>query len=358
MKKLRKIGVVLCALVIGLSFTACGGSGSYSSYSSKSDNAAPASYSAEEAYVEGEYGYDDYSNGTGTQMNQDKFQDNRKLIKTYNLDVETEDFDGFMAALEAKVYELSGYFESINTYNGSRYSMSGKALKNSSLTIRIPASNGQAMLDMLGEKANITNQSLSVDDVTLSYVDIESRKKTYEAELDRLLQFLESAETIEDMITVEDRITELRYMLESMESQLRTYDNKVDYTTFYLSINEVQIYTEPDPETYGERLGRSFKDGLNNVIDGFKNFLVGFLGALPGLVVFAVVVLAIFFIVRAIVRASKKKEAKKRSEAYAQYQAQMQAMNAQAQKNAANAENSQKKAEETSNNAGDSQDKQ
>ena len=80
---------------------------------------------------------------------------------------------------------------------------------------------------------------------------MESRKKSLEIEQERIWQFLEKAESIDTVITLEQRLSDIRYQLESMESQLRLYDNQVDYSTVYLSISEVTAYTPVTPETSG-----------------------------------------------------------------------------------------------------------
>ncbi len=322
--------------VMAISFAGCGdaGKGGY-----KYDSVATESYT-EPGYA-GDYGYADEeaflgevadgSNGGGSSAQQDTFKDtNRKLIKTVNMSVETDAFDGFTAAVQSKVEELGGYIENLDTYNGSKYG-TYKSEKRSNMTIRIPKQNADAFIAMVGEKGNITNQSLSVTDVTLTYVDIESRKESYESEQKRLLELLEQAETLEEILILEDKLSEVRYMLDSMESQLRSYDNKVDYTTIYLDINEVKVYTEPvvEPETYGQRISKSFITSCKNVFEGLKNFLVWFVGALPRLVVFAVFVAIIVFVVKAIIKACNKKAAKKNARLQQQYQANMEAMRLQ-----------------------------
>jgi hypothetical protein len=74
-------------------------------------------------------------------------------------------------------------------------------------------------------------------------VDLESHKKALQEEEKRLLSFMEDAESIEDLITIEDRLTNVRYQLESMESQLRTYDNQVNYSSVHMNIEEVETIT-------------------------------------------------------------------------------------------------------------------
>lgn len=318
MGKMKKLFVAMLSLMLTFSLAACGSSGYKQSAESTYDSNGL--YGAAEEYWDEDYGYYDvteesFSNDSpgSSGAQQDTFADtNRKLIKTISMSVETEDFDGFTQAINSKVNELGGYVENLDTYNGSRYG-SKTVLKNSSMTIRIPKDRADEFTSMIGEKGNITNQTVNVSDVTLTYVDIESRKESYEAEQKRILELLEKVETLEDIIVLEDKLSEIRYMLDSMESQLRSYDNKVDYTTIYLNINEVKVYTESvvEPETYGDRIKESFTQSVKSVFEGLKDFGVWFVGAVPGLIVFAIVALIIFLIVKAIVKAVNKSNAKK-----------------------------------------------
>ena len=129
--------------------------------------------------------------------------------------------------------------------------------------------------------------------------------------LSRLLALLEKCDNVEDMIAIESRLSEVRYKLEAQESTLRTYDNLVDYATVNINIEEVTKYTEPEPESYGQRLARAFRGGLERTVNGLKDFLVGFVNALPGLLVFIIICLIVFFIIRGISKASNKKRALK-----------------------------------------------
>lgn len=232
----------------------------------------------------------------------------RKLIKTYNLDVETEEYDVLLNALENRIKTLKGYIQDMNSYNGSKYS---KRVRSASITARIPVVYLEEFIEFVGDASNITRKNLSVEDITLQYVDTESKKATYEIEQERLLALLEKTESIEDMITIERRLSEVRYELESQTSRLRTFDNLVDYATVYLSVSEVEKYTEPEPEKYWDRVSKSFERGLYNVANGFKEFFVGFCGALPGLVTFIVLVLLAIFVISKISKIGRKSRMKK-----------------------------------------------
>ena len=174
-------------------------------------------------------------NGAATPQVEDT---SRKLIKNVNLSVETETFEELLATITEKTESFSGYIEESYTYNGSNYY--GRGTRNASMTVRIPAQQLDAFLSSVSEVSNVISRNDSVSDVTLQYVDMESHKKALTAEQDRLLELLEQAESVEDIITIESRLSDVRYQIESMESQLRTLQNQVSYSTVYLDIQEVE----------------------------------------------------------------------------------------------------------------------
>lgn len=315
MKKLFK---VLVSVALVMSFAACGSSSSKRAYDSVASaeayyyNDAPAAaYDEEGFYAEDYKSYD--NGGSSAEFKEDKpLNDSaRKLIKTYSINAETETFDDFVAATQARVNALQGYIQNMDSFNGSSYT-GNRGSRYCNLTVRIPSGKLEDFVNFVGDTANITNKNLNVEDITLQYVDSESRKQTYEIEQERLLSLLEKCDNVEDMIAIESRLSEVRYHLESQASQLRTYDNLVDYATVYLNISEVTKYTPPEPEKYWDRVKRSFSEGIEDLVDGLKDFFVGFVCALPGLVLFAVIVVIVVLVIRAIVKSgAKKREAER-----------------------------------------------
>ena len=254
----------------------------------------------------------------------------RKLITTANIDVETKEFDKLYSDIETYVRNAGGYLESINTYNGSRYN--GQVVeRHANLTVRIPADKLDAFLDEIGTAGNITNRSQNVEDITLTYVDLEAHKKTLMEEQERLNEFLREAETIEDIIYIEDRLSNIRYQLESMESQLRTYDNKVNYSTVYLNIDEVVEYTPviyEEPTTL-ERMKEGFSESIEDIKRGLENFAVWFVSNIIYLVIFAVIIFVIvkWILYMASDKRAAKKAAKLAKKQQAQYEAYQKTMN-------------------------------
>lgn len=322
MKKKNK-GKVLwgLALVISMLITGCGGSGSYSS-GATADTAAAAEYYEEIGYDTGEIYMSEAQNASaempaeedeaeaGTDSSSPQVQNTqRKLIKTVNLDVETETFDTLMANVYAKTESLGGYVESSYTYNGSNYR--GNQKRNANLTLRIPAEHLEEFLSAVSEISNVISRNDNVTDITLQYVDMQSHKEALKTEQTRLLELLEQAESVEDIITIESRLSEVRYQIESMESQLRTMDNQVSYSTVYLYIDEVARLTPVKEQTTWEKISTGFSESLYHVGNGIKNFFIGILINLPYLVVWAVILLIAFFAVKGIIKIRRTKRMKK-----------------------------------------------
>jgi len=234
-------------------------------------------------------------------------QSDRKLIKTVDMNVETKEFDLLMETIEKQVNELGGYIERMDSYNGSVYS-NYRVERNADLTIRIPQDVLDTFLHRVSDIGNVTNRSENVEDVTLTYVDIQSKRDTLETEHARLLELLERAESIEDIITIEDRLSNVRYQLQSMEAQLRTYDNRIDYSTVYLYISEVQELTPVEEESVWERIAGGFVQSLKNVGSGLVEFAIWFTVHIPYLAIWAIALFVIFAITKKIMRKRREKK--------------------------------------------------
>lgn len=273
------------------------------------------------SYYEDSFEYDDVAEESAAidnELTDNEVADNRKLITTINMSVETDNFDALTYNVEERVKALGGYIESSsvrNGYNNCRYS---------DYTIRIPENRLDEFTDSVSEQSNVLSRNRYVEDVTLSYVDLQSRKEVLRTEQQRLLEMLEAAEDIETMIIVESRLSEVQADLESMESQLRVFDNRINYSTIYLDINEVQIFTVVEEESAWTKMTKGFQNSLYDVGQGFVNFGIGLVISLPYLVVIGLIIFAIVMIIRAIIKSSiKKSERRKTARMMQMSQAQM-----------------------------------
>ncbi len=269
-------------------------------------------------YAEGEYSNDGFDAGAET-MPSDSVRAGRKLIRTVDMDVETMEFDNLLSYVKEKTLESGGYVEALNVYNGSSYNnYTGYGYRNdrnASLTLRIPKDKLDGFLVEVADYSNIVRRNEQEKDVTLDYVDLESHKDVLLVEQERLLALLEQAQSLDEILTLESRLSDIRYQLESMERQLRTYDNQIEYSTVCLSIQEVVELTpvEVEEKTTWERIADGFMDSVKNIGFGIREFFVLFVTTLPYLLLFAVIILLMVVIIVVSVRRGTAKRVKKQA---------------------------------------------
>lgn len=298
MKKL--ISLTLAVLMVMSLLAGCGGS-------SKSTAAAPRQEAAEEMYVESPAMMDSavISNSAGGTGNSVPGTD-QKLIKTVRMDVETEDLEALLPQISEKIEALGGYVEEQELHNGSNYS--SYRSRSASLTVRIPAEDLTGFVENVKGVSNVVTYNESTENVTLQYVSTESRMKALEVEQERLLELLGKAENMADLLEIEARLTDVRYELESVTSQLRVLSNQVDYATVHLYISQVRVYTETEEQTVWQRIGSGFKENLHDIGEDLTDFFVWAVTYSPQLILWAaIIVVAVMLLKRKL---AKKKVSK------------------------------------------------
>ena len=296
MKKYLKMS--LAVLLVMSLLAGCGGS-------SMATDSAPAM--KEEAAVEAPMAQAPMLNGSisdaGTGAGNSLADTEQKLIKTVRMDVETEDLENLLPQISGKISSLGGYVENQELYNGSAYS--SYRHRSASLTVRIPAENLDGFVEDVKGVSNVVTYNESTENVTLQYVSTESRMKALEVEQERLLELLGKAENMADLLEIEARLTDVRYELETVTSQLRVLSNQVDYATIHLYISQVKVYTEVEEQTVWQRIGSGFKENLRSIGEDMTDFFVWLVTYSPQLIVWAVIIAAAVVIL-------KKKWAKKK----------------------------------------------
>ena len=262
--KVRKLFALLLVLLMLLSLAACGGAASKAESDAMYNGDMPMDAAPEAGLTKTE-------SATADSVS---LPADRKLIRIIDINAETEDLAALTDDLSARISALGGYVEAKNLYNGSNYA--GYVRRNLTMTVRIPADKADEFVSRIGEHSNIVSSTERIDDVTLQYVDTESHVKALETEQERLLALLEKAETLKDILTLEERLTSVRYQLERYASQLRTLDNQVSYSTINLSVTEVKEYTPVVVEepTAWQRISDGFLRSIRDIGSGIGEFLI------------------------------------------------------------------------------------
>ncbi len=302
---MKKILAFFLTAILLLSFVGCGSSGKATDY------AYPASEpmqwaETEEAAFGAEYEYNTNSSNVTTSEKQSS--SGRKRIRTFDLTVETLEYEKFLTTLQQEVVNNGGYIET-SDISGNSYNYTSNRYAN--FTCRIPSQNVDAFIGTVGGLGNITYKTEKETDVTLNYVDTEARISSLKTEYDRLLELLGEAENIDTIVLLEERLTEVRYELESYQSQLRTYDNLVDYSTVTINVNEVKRATVTETKTVWEKISSEFSDNVYDIWTDLQDFFIWFVSNIPYFLIWGVIILIIVLIVRRILKNNKQYQTKK-----------------------------------------------
>ncbi|MCD8381737.1 MAG: DUF4349 domain-containing protein [Clostridiales bacterium] len=303
MKRKRWLAAAV-ALMLALGLVSCGSSSDSSSVERTSVLTATTETAAEDT----DYGYDEAYDSVATEETESdeslagSYDPSQvKLIYTAWVDVEVLDFDVAVSGLETLVDELGGYCESsyLSNYGNSRYA---------SYTVRVPQEQYRSFLDAWSESDNchLLSREENVDDVGTEYFDLETRLNTLNTKMERLQALLEQAEEMTDIIALESEISDTEYEIEYYTSELNRYDSLINYSTVYLTINEVVTLTENEEESLGARLLQNLRWGAESFIDGLENLAVWLARNLIEVVI--AIVLAIV-LVTAVLRWRRKRRA-------------------------------------------------
>ena len=320
---MKKIIVILLTAIVAVSvLAACSGSNS-SSYSDSgaAPSSSPAAMRTESFEMQVAKEYDNEGGemapmaapipggADGDQIDSSEMQQTNtsgglaeKIIYTANADIETVNFD---ETLES-VYDLIGFngaFIESSYIGGRNYSQSYygfQTYRSANFTLRVPKDRFDTVTGNLEVLGNVTSLSTNAENITAQFLDTESRLSSYRIQEERLLAMLEKAETVTDMITIESRLAEVRYSIESFTSTLKNWQNQVDYSTLTLYIREVEKLSEivPIQQTYWQQIGSGLQSTTTGIGEFFTNLFKWFIVNLPVLIILAIIIVAIVIIVR------------------------------------------------------------
>lgn len=307
MKK-RLFTVILC-IVFVLSLAACGASSDKLAAADTENGAFAVEndmelYSDSVADIGGDFKYSAQSSAAGAEAPAEQKSTEEKIIKTVDLSIQTKEYEAYLAAMTASVAKLGGYVENSTNHMGSFYSSDSN--RSSTYVVRIPADKLDEFLAGAEEKGKITRKTESQKNVTLEYVDLESRISAYKTERTTLTGLLEKAESLEDVLSIQERLSEVNYQIETYTAQMRVLENRIDYSTVTLNIDEVERVTEEKP-TIISRIKNTFLDNLEELGEGLGDFVVNFIGGLPIIIPVVAVIAVAIIILKKIIRKRRNK---------------------------------------------------
>lgn len=242
-----------------------------------------------------------------------------KIVYTCNINLETLDYDEAYKALKNGIGQFNGFVESEyaqdNDYNWyyEDHVRTG-ATKSVTITARIPSDKYEDFLDSVDSYGKVTSKNSNADNISREYSDVKTVIRSLEIQETRLLDMMKSADTIQDMISVEDRLTQVQTQLNRYKTQLSGMQSDIDYSTVTVYLKEVAEYTpEVKSRTFIDRLKNTVSDSWDGFKGALEHLLFFMILWIPQLIVYVPALFVIVFVFRKIVRFFKKHSGKSQS---------------------------------------------
>ena len=212
------------------------------------------------------------------------YSSGEKIIKTstLNLDVEKNDYEKVKKEVDEIL--VNGLYTNKNEYI---LNFGNKEYKNYRITIKVPVGNYSKTIYKLKSLGEVKLFSENNDDITTQYKDIEAYLNSYKKEKLKIEELLDRATDIEDIIKIENKLSQLQRTIDNYQKQLININRQTEYGTIYFSIKE----KVPASQIVLQWTG--IMDHLRNVVNGFDSVLV-FISTNLGWALF--VLLILFFI--------------------------------------------------------------
>jgi len=301
--KRRSISVITGLMLSVLLLGGCGAGSDSLSMMPMTGGAASSAYSYDSAMPSEEMAEAGMEDSAAAFM---AAAESRKIILRASFNVETLDYTESLRAVNEKIQETGSYIE----YSDASGSVEDGTAR-TSMTIRVPSGSYGEFKAFVPEIGNVTYSSEGGEDVTSAYFDTDARLTALRAQEERVLELLEKAETMEDILAIESKLAELRYQIEQLTGELKRYDDLVNYATITLSLEQRRELTPVGEESFTEKLGRAMSESLSSLASLLENAVIALVWLVPYLLVLGVIAGVIFLIVWLSLRHGKKKAAKR-----------------------------------------------
>lgn len=195
----------------------------------------------------------------------------RKLIKNGSMTLVVDN-------LEQTRNDVVGLIEKHGGYVSNEQYSNWEHSSSYNLTVRIPCDKFDGFVaEVEAGKGKIESKSMYINDVTAEYIDLETRLNTKRSYLERYRQLLKSAKSVQEIVSIEDKIRSLEEEIDSTVGRLKYLTNQVEYSTLHLNIRHDDINFDPHHPDHGQgfwqRFSQSLSSGMRGLVD-FAFFLV------------------------------------------------------------------------------------
>ena len=235
---------------------------------------------------------------------------NRKIVYYGTVSAQTTNYEEDYNAILAKVEALGGYVQNVSS-SGTKPEDWQDSGRYAEMTLRVPSEYFSEFMNYLGSLGETLSTSMRGDDISLQYYNTTQQLETLRTREERLQELLTQAATMEDIIELEEALSRVSDEIQSLETDLRTYDSLIDFSTVNIYLQEVNVIDKvtPSEKTLGERISSGFYSVLNFLADFGEGLLVFLIAGSPILIPLGLITWLVIWLVRRAKRRRVQKAA-------------------------------------------------
>ena len=234
---------------------------------------------AEDMMIESEAQFDSAGYGSSRESNSNEAGNvnavEKKLIKTGNLSIETDNLEKSVAAVEAWAKGFGGFVSNSSCNE-----------RNAWFSVKVPSARFDEAMNSTDGIGRVLSHGTNIDDVSEQYYDLESRIKNKKIMKAKLEGYLSQAKDIKDLLQIERELNTVISNIDSMEGSLKRLSNQVQYST--ISVN-VSLPSHHDEHGF---VFPDLKNGFSDFISLILEFFVGFFRILLIVIICGIPILA------------------------------------------------------------------
>jgi hypothetical protein len=218
-------------------------------------------------------------------------QQRAAIIKNGTISIRVDNYDSARKRLRKRTGELGGYVaNSGRTLNGH----GNRTWVTGYVVLRVPAEQFGQLLRYTKQQGTVENEITASTDVSGKLVDLNARIKNLKSKRDRLRSFYEEANDTDDLLSVQERLSEVQGEIEQLEAKRRALRDRVGFSTLRVEIAEptpppaATPTPTPEPAYHERSVVTAFLSSVDGVIVMLRTGLVTVSYLLPYLFVFVV----------------------------------------------------------------------
>ena len=204
------------------------------------------------------------------------------VLRSATRNVLSDNYDSDLLWLDDLVSEYGAYFEERSEMAAPEDGTSGRTI---SAVVRVPDERLDDFLTELDQLGKTVMKSESAEDVTGRYMDTQARLDALAVQKEKLDEMLASAQTVEELIAIDDKMTEVISSMEELEGAIRLWESQRSYARVTLTLTETASISQAAPANLGERMKLGFDESVVWLKSFGQDSLVVLASAAPKMVV-------------------------------------------------------------------------